>query len=285
MPANETWSASEVEACVADYLSMLTLEFNGQKYNKAERARTLAARLDGRTDKSVKYKWSNISAVMLELGYPSHPGYKPASNYQRLLVDEVAKQLSDNDAVQSAVAAAVSRPAVPPSAETLVGDFSWKEVSPPERADRGEPITQEPKFRAVQRDYLAQEARNRSLGLAGEVFVAEVEARRLWDAGKKTLSNKVDHVAQSSGDGLGFDVLSFELDGTQRLIEVKTTSFGKPTPFFVTQNELLRSEADAATYHLYRLFDFRDDPKAFILPGHIEDHCHLDPATYLAKVV
>lgn len=202
-----------------------------------------------------------------------------------MLVDEVAKQLSDNDAVQSAVEAAVSRPSVPPSAETLVGDISWKEVSPPERIDRGEPITHEPKFRAVQRDYLAQEARNRSLGLAGEVYVAEVEARRLWDAGKKVLSDKVEHVAQTSGDGLGYDVLSFELDGKERLIEVKTTSFGKPTPFFVTRNELVRSKVDADRYHLYRLFDFRDNPKAFILPGHIEDHCHLDPATYLAKVV
>ncbi|MFZ2238923.1 MAG: DUF3883 domain-containing protein [Gordonia amarae] len=276
---------SEVEACVADYLNMLTLEFNGQKYNKAERARALAARLDERTDKAVKYKWSNISAVMLELGYPPHPGYKPASNYQRILVDEVAKQLSDNAEVQLAVEAAVSRPAVAPSTESLVGDISWKQVDPPERTDRGEPITHEPQFRAVQRDYLAQEARNRSLGLAGETYVAEVEARRLWDAGKKTLSNKVEHVAQSSGDGLGFDVLSFELDGQDRLIEVKTTSFGKPTPFFVTRNELVRSKVDADRYHLYRLFDFRDDPKAFILSGHIEDHCHLDPATYLAKVV
>lgn len=29
MPKGEDWSQIEVEACVADYLRMLTLEFNG----------------------------------------------------------------------------------------------------------------------------------------------------------------------------------------------------------------------------------------------------------------
>ena len=36
-----------------------------------------------------------------------------------------------------------------------------------------------PRFVAARRDYLAQEARNRSLGRAGELFVVELEARRL----------------------------------------------------------------------------------------------------------
>lgn len=136
----------------------------------------------------------------------------------------------------------------------------------------------------MRRDYLAQEARNRSLGRAGELFVADIEARRLHAAGKKTLAERVDHVAATQGDGLGYDVLSFEDNGRERLIEVKTTAFGELTPFFVSRNELARSEADAACYQLYRLFDFRERPRLFALPGAITAHCQLDAVTYLARI-
>jgi len=38
--------------------------------------------------------------------------------------------------------------------------------------------------------------------------------------GQPILADKVDHVSQSNGDGLGFDVLSYEADGKERFIEV-----------------------------------------------------------------
>jgi hypothetical protein len=112
----------------------------------------------------------------------------------------------------------------------------------------------------------------------------ELEARRLHAAGKKALSERVEHVSATRGDGLGYDVLSFEESGRERLIEVKTTSFGKLTPFFVSRNELARSEADAESYRLYRLFDFRERPRLFDLPGAIAAHCQLDPVSYLARL-
>ena len=49
MATGEDWSRIEVEACVADYLQMLTLELNGQRYSKAEHARALMQKLDGRS--------------------------------------------------------------------------------------------------------------------------------------------------------------------------------------------------------------------------------------------
>src|SRR5690606_33207345 len=149
---------------------------------------------------------------------------------------------------------------------------------------RETPASYAPRFSPARRDYLAQEARNRSLGRAGELFVLEVEARRLHAAGKRTLGNRVDHVAVTRGDGLGYDVLSFEEDGRERLIEVKTTAFGELTPFYVSRNELARSEADAASYRLYRLFDFRQRPRLFSLPGAIAGHCQLDAVSYLARL-
>lgn len=270
----------EVEACVADYLRMLTLELNGQKFSKTDHARALLPKLRGRSRASLEFKHCNISAVMLALGYPYIEGYKPRGNYQALLADVVESQLDGNEQVQQATQSAVLRPAV----EIAVTDEKTVWVAPPPATSvRESAATYANRFSAAKRDYLAQEARNRSLGLAGERFVVELEARRLFAAGKKSLSERVEHVAATRGDGLGFDVLSFEESGQERLIEVKTTAFGQLTPFFVSRNELARSEADAAQYQLYRLFDFRDTPRLFNLPGAITDHCRLDAVSYLAR--
>jgi len=116
------------------------------------------------------------------------------------------------------------------------------------------------------------------------LFVVEFEARRLHHAGHKLLSNRVEHVAKSQGDGLGYDVLSFEESGRERLIEVETTAFGVQTPFYVSRNELARSEAQSEDFHLYRLFEFRKQPELFGLPGMIRQNCSLDPVSYLARI-
>src|SRR5690606_3083867 len=110
------WSREEVEACVADYLRMLALELNGQRYSKSEHAKALMPRLNGRSRASVEFKHANISAVMLALGYPYIEGYKPRANYQAMLVDAVEAQLALNDELQAAVQAAVLRPAITASA-------------------------------------------------------------------------------------------------------------------------------------------------------------------------
>ncbi|MBD8526897.1 DUF3883 domain-containing protein [Pseudomarimonas arenosa] len=281
MATGSNWSRIEVEACVADYLRMLSYELNGQRYSKTEHAKALLQKLRGRSRASLEFKHCNISAVMIEFGYPYIAGYKPRSNYQALLGDIVEAQLATNHGVQDAVQSAVERPAV----EVAVADIGAVWMSPPKSARVHEP---QARYNArpsmAQRDYLAREARNQSLGRAGELFVLEVEAQRLHAAGRKSLSERVEHVAATRGDGLGFDVLSFEEDGRERLIEVKTTAFGELTPFFVSHNELLRSEADAAQYQLYRVFNFRDKPRLFNLPGAITTHCRLNAVSYLARL-
>lgn len=275
------WSRLEVEACVADYLRMLTLELNGQRYSKTEHARALLKLLDDRSRPSVEFKHANISAVMVELGYPYIDGYKPRGNYQALLLEVVEDQLEDNPMLQAAAQAAVQRPAILASIED--GASIWVPTPRP-KAVRENKSEYAPRFSAAKRDYLAQEARNRSLGRAGELLVMELEARRLYEAGKKTLAERVEHVANTQGDGLGYDVLSFEESGRERLIEVKTTAFGELTPFYVSRNELARSEADAEIYRLYRVFDFRDKPRLFDMPGAIAASCRVEPVSFLARV-
>ena len=281
MATGEDWSRIEVEACVADYLKMLTLQLNGQRFNKSERIHALMQRLDGRSKGSVEYKFRNVSAVMQELGWPTVNGYKALENYQLLLLEVIEAQLQSKLPLQAAVENAVQRPAIVADLQFLAQ--AWVEMPKPTKVKEAPP-EYAPRFSPARRDYLAQEARNRSLGKAGELFVLELEAQRLYHAGKKSLANKIEHVSVTQGDGLGFDVLSFEEDGRERLIEVKTTAFGELTPFFVSRNELARSSADAARYQLYRVFDFRDQPRVFSLPGAITAHCRLDPTSYLAQL-
>jgi hypothetical protein len=275
----EDWSRDEVDAIVSDYLAMLTLELTGQPYNKAARRRALMPRLRNRSEGAIEFKHCNISAVMGDLGFPSLKGYKPRSNTQRrMLVDVVSEQVQRYQLLDEAALAAVQRPAQ--AVEPL--DFSKVKTDAP----RCEPRMAEPSHgyaAPVRRDYLEREARNRSLGQAGEDFVVRFERWRLGSMGAGQLAEKVEPVAQSRGDGLGYDVLSFQADGRELFIEVKTTAFGEMTPFFVSANEARFARDNETQFRLYRLFDFRAAPRLFELAGAIERHCMLDAATFRAS--
>ena len=134
-------------------------------------------------------------------------------------------------------------------------------------------------------DFVRRDETNRRLGRFGEEFTVELERRRLKGYGRDDLAKKVEWVSDTSGDGLGFDVLSFdEIDESERFVEVKTTTQGKYFPFFVTANEVRCSEAMASQYHLYRLFRFTHRPRLYVLHGALSELCRLDPVSYRATV-
>ena len=281
----EDWSSEEVAATVADYLAMLGHELRGERYNKSEHNRRLQAQLRGRSAGAIEFKHANISAVLIELGFPYIDGYKPRGNYQELLKDEVSARLEGDarlvraaDAfVQAAVDAA---PAVLALSDILVPapvrDIVRNRV-------RERPVQDPILRRGI--NYLEREAHNASLGAAGELFALNVEHRRLWEAGQRDLAERIEHVSQTRGDGLGYDILSFDLDGRERLIEVKTTSFGAMTPFFASKREVSVSEERAQHFNLYRVFKFRESPKVFVLQGALHENCVLDPVQYRASLL
>lgn len=280
MSATEVWSREEVEAAVADYLHMLTMELAGQTYNKSIHRRALQEKLHSRSEGSIERKHQNISAVLIELGCPYISGYKPLSNYQAILLDVVLDRLKQDLLFDRSAISAAEQPAAMP----LDPDFKLVFEEPPLASNVSEPSTPYKTQRVgIQRDYLDREARNRSLGAAGEAFVLAFERHRLLTLGKSNLCDKVEHVSKTKGDGLGFDVLSFEPNGRERFIEVKTTAFGKETPFYISRNEAEFSSTFAEQFHLYRLFEFRRQPRMFDLSGRIQDKVRLDPVSYLAR--
>ena len=276
---SKPWTREEVEAAVADYLHMLTLELAGQKYNKAAQRRQLIRLLNDRSESSVELKHQNISAVLIDLGCPYISGYKPLFNYQQELYSVVADRLLADELFDRTALAAVQMPAAVPQPE----NFSKVLVDAPVLHHVAREPTVARERVAVKRDYVDREARNASLGLAGEEFVVKFERWRLIATGFERLADKVEHVAQSKGDGLGFDVLSYDVTGAERFIEVKTTAFGKETPFFISKGEVNFSKAEKDHFHLYRVFDFRNDPRLFSFRGAVDEHCHLDPISYSAR--
>ena len=280
--AGHDWQRGEVELIVADYLSMLLCELAGQPYNKTVHRRQLMQRLPGRSAGSIEFKHCNISAVMLELGFPYIEGYKPRANFQRgELIDIVSRQVARHAQLDQVALSAVERPAV----ALVQYDFSSVLAEAP-RTQQPVRVREDSRgyLRApIHRDYLLREERNRSLGQAGETFALDYERWRLIRLGVGQLAEKVRHVAVVEGDGLGYDIRSFESDGSDRFIEVKTTSFGERTPFFVSSNEVQFARDHEQAYRLYRLFDFRRAPRMFEIAGPVESHCRLDATTFRAS--
>jgi Domain of unknown function (DUF3883) len=274
------WSRAEVEAIVEDYLEMLGRELSGAGYSKTAHRRALIPRLDGRSESSVEFKHGNISAALLELGFPYIAGYKCRANYQALLAEVIAAKLPAEATLLEIAAADADRPMVVPEVDDILSVLSEK----PEAANSPRNAREPADFGLrLPTNYIEREARNRSLGSAGELFVLNYERARLIHAGQARLAAQIEHTSLVRGDHEGYDVLSFEESGAERLIEVKTTKYGVETPFYVTRNELAVSEKQALRYQVYRLFAFRKMPRLYTLPGAIRESCLLSAATYLAQ--
>jgi hypothetical protein len=71
------------------------------------------------------------------------------------------------------------------------------------------------------------------LGLAGEEAVLQTERTALIAGGRPGLTKLISHVSKIEGDGAGYDIKSFTLEGEDKFIEVKTTR-GDMEPSFVS---------------------------------------------------
>jgi hypothetical protein len=266
------WTADELDAIVADYFVMLGDEIARRPYVKAYHNAALVAQT-GRSRGSVEFKYQNVSAVLERMGLPWIFGFKPARNYQGALVDAIDRFLSKGSIARyeqlSSVPLAVNEDAavfVPVPALESVKALPRKL----QRLIR--------KFDPVERDF-----RNRTLGKAGEAFVLDVERKALIRHDRRDLAKKVRWVSEEAGDGAGFDILSFDQSGKERLIEVKTTNGAAKTPFFLTRNERDVSNERSDAWHLYRVHLFAQAPQIFTVRPPLEDSLYLNPESWRAS--
>jgi hypothetical protein len=122
--------------------------------------------------------------------------------------------------------------------------------------------------------------KNHITGQRGESVVLEVERRRLMEAGRSDLAEKVWQ-ASTVDDSLGFDILSYEADGRKKYIEVKATTQPRSSKmkFFVSENERRASEF-FDNYHLY----FVDDVES-ISPRVTTIKCPLDDSKFAVSAM
>ena len=272
---SDTWNDTEIGLMVADYFAMLADELGGKTFNKAEHNRALQEIIP-RSRGSIEFKHQNISAVLLRLGQPWIEGYKPAANFQNALVDGVLRCLDTRPHWLAPKERAV-QPSRLREASTL-----W--IGPPP-TQRNEPPPVDPEFMAAigrKYDVAERDARNRALGKAGEEIVFQHERNSLRQAGREDLADKVCWTAIQDGDGYGYDIASFDADGRERLIEVKTTNGWERTPFHISRNELAVADAKRDDWHLVRLWNFAREPQAFAIRPPLEAHVELTATSFLA---
>jgi hypothetical protein len=264
------WSDDDLDIIIADYFLMLGKDLSGQPYVKSHHCAALMARLN-RSHRSVEFKHQNISAVLDELGLPWIPGYIPKPNYQGAIFDAIDRYLSEHQSILS-LAQTVPNPIL---AEDVF--VSAPPVLPSAKEKPKKLLRLVRKFDPVERD-----RRNRSLGDAGEAFVFQSERNRLNNAGRTDLVSQIRWVSNEDGDGAGYDIHSFTLDGLTRLIEVKTTNGAARTPFFISRNEYELSCERPSDWCIYRVHLFAQSPRIFTLQPPLDKTLRLSTEVWRA---
>lgn len=271
----EDWSKSEIDIIIADYFSMLFDEIAGKPINKTKHRKQILPLLNGRSDGSIEFKHCNISAVLIKLGQPYIKGYQPRYNFQRILLDRVQEFLDNKEKIilpQFESFANQTIDAIP-----LPKFDKWIEDKPLISTFE-EPS--EIYFKANKTNFLEKEQRNRSIGDSGEELIIKYEKWRLNNEGKSNLADKIEWVSKEKGDGLGYDILSKNKNGTDRYIEVKSTRLRKETPIFFSKTEYEFSKIKTDQYWLYRVFNIQSSPKMFLANGRFDDFCTIEPVSF-----
>jgi len=270
------WTKLEVELIIVDYFQMLSKELAGISYKKSTHRKSLLPLLNKRSEGSIEFKHQNISAALINLGLPYIKGYLPRFNYQKLLEEKVINYLAVNKSIENNFKIFTDKEIIKQGSNF---DFEKIVVDAPSVSHVHEPSLSFGRT-PIKINYLEREQMNTKLGLLGEQLVLEYEKWSLIQIGKEKLAEQVRWISQEEGDGTGFDILSRNIDGTDKYVEVKTTRLGKETPFFFSRNELLFSIKHTNSFNLVRLFSFEDNAKMFIKNGGLDAICNSVPMTF-----
>ena len=168
-----------------------------------------------------------------------------------------------------------------PARFTLLNPISKKALQEPEIEEIKKKTKQ---FTARKVDWEKARDRNNEIGDQGEEFVMEYEIDRLTELLSMDATQYVQHLSRLQGDGLGYDISSINEDGSTRLIEVKTTSGGFNTPFYMSKNEKHFFEEYANNAYIYRVYDFNRETRhgkiKIINQNELFSDFNFDPVTW-----
>lgn len=145
-------------------------------------------------------------------------------------------------------------------------------------------LHKKPSLKASKVNFESKHKANKRVGDFGELFVLEYEKAKLKSYGLK--NKNVQRVSTIYGDGLGYDILSYDKDGKELYIEVKTTCGKIDSEFYVSANELHRSIIDSEKFLLYRVYEFDKKSlkgKIAFKYGSLQELC-ISPQSYTIKL-
>jgi hypothetical protein len=248
-------------------------KLSGQPFNRNKALDQVAEQV-GRTRGSVDYKFQNIDFVLHEAGLP-RLNMALAKNVQELLRYVVLDPLARRMDVTGTVA-------VNASTEVPTDPFvPVPKIPVPEAASSPRLLGR----RAFQTDFAERDAKNKAVGKSGEAWVMALEKKKLTEAGRPDLAEKVIWVSDTVGDGLGYDIESVDEHGRPFFIEVKATNQDQDAPFFISQTELAVSERKGEDYRLYRVFNLAESPRVYVLSGPLEKKLLLEARSFLCHPI
>lgn len=120
----------------------------------------------------------------------------------------------------------------------------------------------------------------------GLVFVAE--KLKLQEMNREDLAQKVKWISRDSGDGFGYDILSYDIDKSGSAyeihIEVKST-VNLNDDFIMSSNELKYARENRDTYRLYRVARVNsDNPVCKVIKVDFDELFDFEPSQYKVTV-
>jgi hypothetical protein len=128
-------------------------------------------------------------------------------------------------------------------------------------------------------DFEKQAKEQKELGDAGEELVKQHEIVQLQ---KRGMHDKITEV-RIAETGEGFDVYSFDENGREKFIEVKTTTGSWKNRFYLTRHELKFMRERESNFSLYRVYNFDEENNSgefFELTGDVEDQLIKEPTVF-----
>lgn len=160
------------------------------------------------------------------------------------------------------------------------------ELSPSEISKSGSKRNNRNKSKKI--DYVEEIEKNRHTGEKGEALVLRKEKEYLEEIEKIDLIDKIKHISIED-DYAGYDILSFDENGNEKYIEVKSTTSTLPKVhrFNISSNEYEKAK-DLENYYIYFVFEINTkNPKIFKLkrPFDLSDKViEVTPSNYDVKI-
>lgn len=126
--------------------------------------------------------------------------------------------------------------------------------------------------------------KRKETGDKGEEIAIAIERDFLESVNRKDLADKIRHVSLETGDGLGYDILSFWENGKEKYIEVKSTTVNINLPFNISRNELNFLKEHKEDAFIYRILITEKEPEFVAIPSYIVLDGEITATSFLVKV-